>query len=55
MPQPSPRFQTESTIGALRQRQAPGSAQQKGSFKGFKIPAAARARLSDRTNSPPDA
>jgi hypothetical protein len=69
MPQPSPRFQTASTIAALHQRPAaaaaagkdapgaaPGHAGAKGSFKGFKIPAAARAQLgssnnSDRSNS----
>jgi len=77
MPQPSPRFQTESTIAGLHKRPGPqaaslgglgvgGSAKSttpsaqngpsatknsnKGSFKGFKIPAAARAEL-DRGNS----
>jgi hypothetical protein len=64
MPQPSPRFQTASTIAALHQRPAaaaaagkdapgaaPGHAGAKGSFKGFKIPAAARAKLGSSGSS----
>jgi len=80
MPQPSPRFQTESTIAELHKRAGPqaaalqggggggksgavlggqnvptattkNSSNSKGSFKGFKIPAAARAELDRGSNS----